>query len=820
MAKAPKRRKDERGRVSVGQAENLRDNLLPAPSSQDVNKPRMPFKTALVLTREQEDNLCEVAHRRIEQLSDQLGRTGDEGNYGGRTSRQKSVEIQNPESFFGKRKKFSRTYYGHLEYRKKPKTIYQHSNLSGPIAQRITMQMIARSIRFFLGQPDDIDWFSTQAVGEEDINQSEKIKRHSRWKIDQCGVKTRFTEGLEYAFIRGEAVIKPTHQQRFQIYKRSASVLMGGKDPNDPEGQMNLELPLLDANGDYIVEGDVFVPQMQPPPPPEPFVQGPAPGMPVGEVTQGTQPILEQPAAPAGPVPTGKMILRRDGVTELPQDPIYKPQVITRQLITFEGPEAPVVFFEDFLCPESATDVQTADLICHLYDMDIMKVAAMFRGNFGEGDEALENIQAAVERLREMSSETNLPKSAAKQPKADFKESDTSGAVGTPQCQLAECYMTYDADGDGIQEEIMLVLDRRNKAPIYYEYVANVTVRGLRPFYVWRPMPVDQRWYGMGSMELFDAEQEFCDLQINRYNFAKGKSGRVDFWNPAATMEGTRDPHLRLNHGKTYTLRDGKKVEDAYGFVEIPFDGEKLDYLLNLFMQMMQLKSGVINSGDQEMSGLPSSDLATGINEIRDSGDELFSRMLSHLYPGMKDTLKAVVEIIYANMNRPEVFTFFNGEADEILTLTPEDVRDMALNVTFELSHSQQRKAMEMGQLGQGTIDWFYGKAPELQARLAPFAQKLLRAYGVAQVDRIIVPMQPQLPSPPIDKPSAVGNALAALIKAGVLISEDDINGFLQKAGLPLLAGGPHPAAPPPPPPALTAPGAQDQEEEPLQVAV
>jgi hypothetical protein len=107
------------------------------------------------------------------------------------------------------------------------------------------MQMIASAIAFFFGQPDDIDWFSSNAVGAEDENASDKIKKHSRWKIDQCGVKTRFIEALEYAFIRGEAAVKVTHQERAQIFKRTATILVEVERQRDPDSgrERGLHLP-------------------------------------------------------------------------------------------------------------------------------------------------------------------------------------------------------------------------------------------------------------------------------------------------------------------------------------------------------------------------------------------------------------------------------------------------------------------------------------------------------------------------------------------------------------------------------------------------
>lgn len=776
---------------SGGQVENLRDELLPEAQTEDPNKPLCPFKTNYVLSREQEDALVTHALLRIDQISDQLGRKMKDTGVGKGQNVLRTV-IDNPNSFMGKRERYTLRYYNHVDDRAKKDTLYEQSNLTASLSQRITMQMVASSQNFFFGQPDDIDWFSTSAVGAEDESISDKTKKHSRWKVDQCGVKYRFNEGLEFAFVRGEGVMKITHQERGQIYKRTATILM----ETDEE-------PLLDAHGDYIVQGDSFVDQMAPVKPGilariKQFITGPEPG----SVAGGAVPPSPQSSSPeqgrggeavqpqqTPMAPTGEQVLKRDGVTVLPAVPIWKEQVITRRLVTFEGPDAQLCYYMDFLFPLDGRDIQTCDLIAQLYDMNAMQIAQMFRGQYGEGDAAIADMTAAVERLRTLLGETNTPKAAANQPRTDFKETDTMGAAGVPIAEIAECYLTYDADGDGIQEEIMLVLDRKNKVPIYYEYLANVTVRGLRPFYVWRPMAVDGRIYGMGAMELFDPEQEFVDLQINRHNFRGSKAGIVTFWEPSATLEGSINPNLKLNQGQTYTLRDGKKPDDALKYIQLPDDSENLEYLIDLFMQLMQLKSGKINPGDQKMSGLPSSETATGENLITQSGDELFGRILGSLFPGVKSALAAVIDVIYANMNKVEVFSFFNGEADEILSLDPADVRDLAMNVTLELSRTQQRKALEYGDRATALVSWFYSLPFVLQQRTANYARQQLKGFGVAQADKIIDPVDLSAGQPQdVDKPSSVGQMLAALLKAGAPVTLDDINAVLTKAGLPPIS--------------------------------
>jgi hypothetical protein len=174
---------------------------------------------------------------------------------------------------------------------------------------------------------------------------------------------------------------------------------------------------------------------------------------------------------------------------------------------------------------------------------------------------------------------SNEPKAAAGQPRTDNQETDTTAAVGVPQVLVAETYLTYDADNDGILEEIMLVLDRENEAPIYYEYLANVTTKGNRPVYLcgrcqWTGGPTGwERW----SSSI--PEQEFVDLQINRHNFRTSDGGIVKFWTPSLTEEGSRDPNLKLNHGQTYTKRDlNTKKEDILDYVALPTDAKALEF--------------------------------------------------------------------------------------------------------------------------------------------------------------------------------------------------------------------------------------------------
>jgi hypothetical protein len=705
-----------------GPIEALRENL-PSPQSVPADSKRMPFRTDLGLTRDQEDTLVDHALDFIRRIENQMGKkewssTGGEHQI-----------AADENTWMGKRERFTARYYNHVADRAKPNTVYQHSNITASLSQRITAQMVARAASYFFGQPDDTDWFAAVPVESGDASDgalADRIKKFSRYKLSRCGVKSRLVQALEFAFVRGEAVKKTVHRDLFQVFERTESILV-----SEPGGE-----PVYDAGGDYITHSDAWVEERVEVDP--------------ESLTEQALAMAQVVAAPDGNpvaiVGTGRMLLKRDGVTPLPDFPIWEERKVARKRVTFHGPDVQLCHYRDFLCPLDAIGVQPGEspFVAHLYDMPVMDIVALFAGQFEAGDQGVADMRAAYETLHALLDHDARRKSEEGRPRQDWEERDTDSSPNRPLAQLAECWLTFDADGDGQEEEIMLVLDRINKIPIFYEYTSNVTLRGRRPFVVDRPIEIDGRWYGMGSMEYFETEQEFIDKQLNRKNFREGKSGRVTLWRPYNTVEGDRDQSLVLNDGGTYTPKPGVKDDDVVSYIQLPEGGADLMQLINLFTQYMQLKSGVVHAGDQNMSGLPSSDLATGINEIRDSGNELFSMYLARLYTSIQQSVEDILDIVFENLDRKEVFSYFNGVDLELLELTPDDVRDMQLNVRLEITRSKDRETLESGAQADALIGKFYSLPYPLQERLQEFYRNQLKALRVPSPERLISPLAPQ----------------------------------------------------------------------------
>lgn len=701
-------------------------DIPPAPDSgpDGEDLPLVPFPTSYRLTGQQERDLIEHACRRLKELEDELGRscTGDSNWY-------ESIDYSElgRRSFLGKRQLYEMLYHNQVDWR--PYLlggIFNDSNLVVPLARRIVRQMVARANNYFFATDP---WFAVYPVGVADRDLADNIERYTRFKFDQSGQKHVLELAVELAFVRGEAVVKTTYEVREQLYQQQASVLV------DAQGR-----DILDANGDYILETDLWVAETE------------------------TE-IDPQTGQPGEPIPTGRMVLKRDGVTPKPREMIFQSKLITRKITHFKGAESAIVYYKDFLCPLSAPSVQDADCIVHLYDMPVMRLADMYQRQAMldmSNEESMRATQRAVELIRNMASESGRPKAFKDKYRPELGESANTGTTDRtdPVVEIAEFHLRYDANGDGIMEDIMLVIDRKNRVPIFYDYEANVTPDGLRPFDVVRVNAVDGRWHGIGAMEMFESAQEIVDLLVNRWNFSQSRAARVDFWSPHNTVEGDSNKNLQLNWGGTYTPKPGKTKADILDYVALPdVKHEALRNMFEFFMQMAMNESGVQHANDAQAVGLDSAKLATGIRNIEKSGQEMFSLYLSHLEPGLQSIIQRAMALIFANMDHDEVFVFFEGDAQSLGMIRKEDVQDLELNVSLLLTRYRGEQLLQSSMQAANLVTQFYAQDPMIQERVAPLYRDMLKALQINFADEIIAPMPPVPVNPQPVNPAAAAQA-------------------------------------------------------------
>lgn len=693
------------------------------------DQPKVPFQSSLKLTADQEKKMIEHAFKRMRTLQNELGRdqTMSPTWWAGMSAAANLAlasqgMVSAADTFLGKRSRYDATFLNDVSWRPYtmgPDSIFNQSNLSVPLVRRICRQMIARAKNAFFGSDP---WFAVDPAPvpefdpKDDEGIAQRIERFCRFKLRESDSRTDKERAIARALILGECAVKTSYVVRDQIFNTEARVLTG------TDGE-----PVRAADGNHITEEDKFV-----------------------DAEDGT----------------GRKVLARDGVTEEPMAPIYQEVPLNRRQVLFEGARSEPIFFKDFLCPLTATDVQTADIAIHFYDKPVMEFVDLVvkRGMVGGGtDDRMGAAQKMVALIREMSNNSPQPKAAVNQqnrPNDNF-QAVPSEETGGPISEFAEFWMWFDANEDGVAENICLIADRNSQAPIYYEHVANMTTDGLRPIEIVRINPVEGRWYGLGIMELFESYGTITDLLVNRWNFSQSRAGRVDLWTPTNTLEGDRNPNLVMNWGGTYTKKPGLKKEDVLETVyltDTKFD--QIHEMIQFFMQLAMNESGVTNANDDQAAGMQSAKLATGIIEVAQSGEELFRPIIQDLRGPLERVLNREIDVTLANMNPVEVYTYLEGDTLGIDKLTPDDVRGLKFKTEISLTSMANNQQLQMSAQAAALVEKFYMLTPEVQQKVAGFYRQQLRVLDPkADAETAIQPNVPQPTAP--EEPTKKGITVA-----------------------------------------------------------
>ena len=700
------------------QSDTILDQYEGLPSAEQVglqNSARVPFKSNLLLSLEQEERLVDHCMDRLDNLEKDAGR--DVCSKSDWLDNQESG-ISGMETFMGKRETYERTYHNDVAWRKNLiGEIFEKSNFVAPVARRITRQMIARATNYFFGTDP---WFAATPIGYNATNHSlaEKVDRFLHYKLQSVGSVHEKRTAIELAFVRGESVIKTIYKRKEDIYEVEAEVLI------DVEGN-----PIMDSLGGYIYKHDRWADEIL-----------------VDDIT-GEESL------------SGRMVLERDTDTIMPEAVLYQLMKIKDRNVLYDGPESRPVYFKDFLCPLDAPTIEEADCVIHLYDLPFMELADTYRrkGILSDGDsQDPEATIKAVEMLRELSVNDGRKKSlrvdrSNSEDENDAELNQNTDAETDPMMNCVECWVRFDANEDGIVENLMVLIDRETRLPIFYEYVANVTADGNRPFTVIRPTEVDGRWYGVGAMEMFSSAQSIIDLLVNRWNLSHSESGRVTFFNPSMTYEGDTDPNLRVNEGKTYTLKPGFKPEDALGVVPLyNIEHNHIREMFELFMQMAMNESGIQNANDANAAGLDQAKLATGIRNLEKSGMEMFAVYISSLEKGIEATVQRESLVVLSHLKQKEVFDFMEGQDTQLMEITPDEVRNLSVNVSILLSRYRNEQAIQQASAGISAVQAFYAQPYLQQIQTTTFYRMIVKALDLrVDPDAIITPIDlpPQAPA-------------------------------------------------------------------------
>ncbi len=647
------------------------------------DEPMVIFRGAMDLSREQENFLVAEAIRWAEDLDNQTGRTdGDDEN----PSVGADMEVDDLKHI-PKRAFWERIYNQRLAWRRHINGIYKDgTNIHFPMTRRIVNQMISRAQNYFFQTEP---YFSANAVGV-DIDTGKAANDWAQYRFSEARVKEQLEQAVSLAFQRGEAILKTQVVSSYDYYESFAMVMV------DADGK-----PIMGQDGDYVFDTDEAI-------------------------------ALED----------GTAVLKRDGTT--PMTVNFVRQKVRRKSVIFKGPRVSCIPLRDFVASTNEPTLQEENCLIHYYDMEAIQIVEEYLERLQAEDafdpkeypRVLELLNSAAGGSRDIRSGGGVRRPEIGDP------TDAPSERSDPLVRVGEFHMWCDVNQDGIRENVTLLLDMDTKRPILYDYTANMYENQKRPFTVVRAIPVDGRWTGISAVEIIWQMQKLIDLNMNRWDFSNSQSGSVTFWNPELVEESAGNKNLKLNNGRTYRKRDPKtKATDIIERVPLnEYKGAQMQDVLQWFTQMVTNLGGVANVNDANMAGLDSTKLATGIRNMDASGQEQFAPFLSALTPGLTETAEACLILSIQSADDEETYEVL-GEAGAVAlgTIQKRDLKRLRWALEMELTRYKSEQEAKQAQFARPVAVEYYKLPPILQTRLISLYQQELKAYGVRNVDSIIV---------------------------------------------------------------------------------
>ncbi|MFH1067524.1 MAG: hypothetical protein V1746_06450 [bacterium] len=546
--------------------------------------------------------------------------------------------------WMGQREKWLKQYNNDWAYRKAEEGgVFVHSNYSMNFAKKVCSQLTARTNREFFGSEP---YFAVKPEGANDAELADRVNRRSQWKFSKSNAKAALREAVKYAYILGERVVKICHLRKEKRAVTEAPVLV------DEQGDA-----VLTAFGNYVRMEDW----------------------------------LEC---------DGSWVCRHDISLTMPENPRYEPRMVEWTSLQYNGPHLSGVHFRDFLCPLNVADIHEADFICHLYDRPLWSVAQTYnRLDLLQPQQKNSNFSAIVRRaLNTLLLADAQPKSALTQPSSlRGEEGSLNNAEQNQIVQVAECYLKYDVNNDGLPEDICVILampadTSRNATPIYYDYCANILPNGRWPFEVVRRNPDEGRWYGVGVFEEFNHKQDFIDLHFNRINFRNMTTGTVKFWK-SRDVEEEREP-FTIGDDKIWTPRENAEPSKIFTAVPLLEPTQTADLVMRYMMQSFQLEAGASNEVDSHSVDLPTGKTATGVLSNEKTADELTHSQICDLEDGLAKVIQAAVLMDYYHMDAEETYEYLEGNTAKLEWLSRQDVENLSMNVRLLLTRRRSLQTL------------------------------------------------------------------------------------------------------------------------------
>lgn len=588
--------------------------------------------------------------------------------------------------------------------------IFQKKNETLGIVRSVMRFVLARICKDLFGSEP---FFYAKPEGRADKALSIGIQRHAGWKLGQANYREKVKRAVEDVLAVGFCPIKTTWDTQEDVSEELRIVLV----------DTATKKPVLTADGDFIFQEDDTIGGEA--------VTDEATGEPIVDPTTG-----QTSTTPLSFAKAPEIVMNSEQYE-------WSEQLVTERVKIYNGLRIDPCDRRDVFWPINVADLADADIVAHRYDCRLSELRRRYgnpKSPADDGKKSVESKDSEVDAILDrLKNESGTPKAEAGQPTQH--ESESSGPEWDPTIKTVEASFDYDCFGDGIVRRLHLVLLPESQECIYAEYRAALAPRAAKNIHLVAINRPRNRAYGRGFYEVYEELEDMADEFLNRiierneYN-SKPKVA----WSPHNTVEGKARPNLSFWDTETITPDNPQwQPKDIAHVFTLPDLDERTWDLMNLFMQMIQLDSGVTNASQGDTTNLPSNTTATGINSMLESSSVLHQFVLEEIRDGLTRQLGFAIGLIYLKQDADETYEYLEGSDDAQGVMALKDARQLRhlpMNVDILLTRVKRQEQREAAMAGIPLGVQFGQLPPPDQARMKDAFVQLYRALGFDDAER------------------------------------------------------------------------------------
>lgn len=606
-------------------------------------------------------------------------------------------------------------------------SIFSKSNIPLEFVTGVADFMVARTCEDIFGSDP---YFSVIPQGPADDKLSQQLPKHFGYKLGEARFKPLGRQAIWRGFHLGEGLIKSTWRKTVDKFESLEIVLCGKK------------AEVLDENGDFIFAGDTNlrvaelglslwakgeiarlegefadVPEVSPI-----RILVDEQGRPVKSASGDLwfEHDVREVKDAAGAV---EFLCKGPIVSQGPEED-FAERLIEDETVIFEGLDISLVEVGDFVAPLALRHLGESGATFHRLSLHLSEL----REQYGLSQETEARLHGDDER----------PKNDAKRPQTGEGAVAQDVEDDDPQFEVIECYARVDIGGR--MARVYALVERQSEVVIACDYLANVTPDAITPFAAIVPCPVPGRWYGRGYHEIYENQGDFIDRTFNGIIYRnKISSNPPMFIRDQAFKDGSVAKNFVIQAGKAHHLNNDYTAEQAVQFAKFPDLDSRTWKILELVMQMAQVRSGVTGAAQGAVTNLPANGTATGVQSIMMSGSVLHKLPIEGVKDGLEDSLNISAAVLYANQNRDETFTYMEGDATELITLNAHNVRSLKLNIRLLLTRLHERESLESAKAAIEAVMQYLNAVPEAEKdQVRSLFIQVLKALRITGADAIL----------------------------------------------------------------------------------